>query len=171
MPQTQEEDKFEDVNIDDPKPLPQKKRGIFARMLDSDDHTDANGRPPSSQEKTGVWNTLTGRKRGQSGQGSELGAIPKREATPKPEIIRPEVVQEVVKPETTKPEVAKPEAAKAETVKPAVAKAEVVKPDNGTDAAKSEPRDTAPLQKQQNGDVAKAPKSENTQAPEIKVDS
>lgn len=85
VPQTQEEDNFEDVSIDDPKPAPQKKRGIFARMLDSDDHTESNGRPTSSQEKSGPWHHLTGRKRGQSGQGSELGAIPKREATPKPE--------------------------------------------------------------------------------------
>lgn len=85
MPQTQEEDKFEDVNIDDPKPQPPKKRGIFARMLDSDDHAEANGRPTSSQEKSGPWHHLTSRKRGQSGQGAELGAIPKREATPKPE--------------------------------------------------------------------------------------
>ncbi|KAF2172272.1 hypothetical protein M409DRAFT_49994 [Zasmidium cellare ATCC 36951] len=153
VPHTQEEDKFEDVNIDDPKPQPQKKRGIFARMLDSDDHTETNGRPQSSQEKTGVWNTITGRKRGQSGQGSELGAIPKREATPKPENVRPEAT---AKPETVKEE------------EPVQVKA--VQPDNGT-VAKPEPKDVPQTKIQQNGDVAKAPKPENTQAPEVKVDS
>jgi len=87
VPQTQEEDKFEDVNIDDPKPAPQKKKGIFARMLDSNDDSESNGRPVSSQEKMEKtpWHHLTSRKRGQSGQGAELGAVPKREATPKPE--------------------------------------------------------------------------------------
>ena len=82
VPQTQEEDKFEDVNIDDPKPQqPQKKRGIFARILDNDDEP----RPASSEGKSGPWHHLTSRKRGQSGQGAELGAVPKRDATPKPE--------------------------------------------------------------------------------------
>ncbi|CAK4032837.1 Hypothetical predicted protein [Lecanosticta acicola] len=81
VPQTQEEDRFEDVNIDDPKPQPQKKRGIFARILDNDDEP----RPASSGDKSGPWHHLTGRKRGQSGQGAELGAVPKREATPRPE--------------------------------------------------------------------------------------
>lgn len=161
VPQTQEEDKFEDVNIDDPKPLPQKKRGIFARMLDSDDHTDSNGRPPSSQEKTGVWNTITGRKRGQSGQGSELGAIPKREATPKPETIRADIV---------KPEVVKPDAAKAQTVVPEEVKAEAAKPVNET-IAKPEAQDATHMKAQQTGEVAKASRAENAQAPEVKVDS
>lgn len=92
VPQTQEEDKFEDVNIDDPKPQPQKKRGIFARMVDGvGDHSN---RPSSSSEnapKSGAWHTLTSRKRGDSGRGAELGAMPKatevprREQTPKPE--------------------------------------------------------------------------------------
>lgn len=93
-PQTQEEevvDKFEDVAIDDPKPPPpQKKRGILARIVDSTggDH-DSGTRPTSSHEsnnKSSAWHHFGGRKRGQSGQGAELGSIvPKREETPKPE--------------------------------------------------------------------------------------
>ena len=81
--ETKEED-FEDVNIEDPKPQP-KKRGIFSRLTDGGDQqsSNADGRPTSSQEK-GSWHAF-GRKRGQSGQGAELGSIPKREETPKPE--------------------------------------------------------------------------------------
>jgi hypothetical protein len=85
VPQTQEEDRFEDVNIDDPKPTPIKKRGLFARMVDSVDHSDTTNRPTSSHDKGMPWHHLTNRKRGQSGQGAELGSIPKRESTPKPE--------------------------------------------------------------------------------------
>ena len=79
------DDGFEEIKLDDSKP---KKRGIFARMLDSNDDNETNGRPTSSHEKTektGPWHHLTGRKRGQSGQGAELGAVPKRDMTPKPE--------------------------------------------------------------------------------------
>lgn len=85
VPHTQEEDRFEDVNIDDPKPQPQKKRGLFARMVDSVDHSDTTSRPASSNDKGMPWHHLTNRKRGQSGQGAELGSMPKRESTPKPE--------------------------------------------------------------------------------------
>lgn len=126
-------------------------------MLDSDDHTDTNGRPQSSQEKTGVWNTITGRKRGQSGQGSELGAIPKREATPKPETTRQEPIS-------------KPETVKEQAVKPEVVKSEAAKPD-AVAAPEEQDKNKAESHVQQNGEVAKAPKPESTQAPEIKVDS
>ena len=83
--QTQEEtpaEGFEDVDIAD-KPAPQqhKKRGLFSRITDSGDHAE---RPTSADGKSG-WRSFAGRKRGQSGQGSELGSIPKRETTPKPE--------------------------------------------------------------------------------------
>ncbi|KAF2770949.1 hypothetical protein EJ03DRAFT_51069 [Teratosphaeria nubilosa] len=83
--QTQEEtDTFEDVDIMD-KPvvsLPQKKRGLFARLTDSGDQPQ---RPNSSDGKTS-WHHFGGRKRGQSGQGAELGNMPvRRETTPKPE--------------------------------------------------------------------------------------
>lgn len=118
-------------------------------MLDSDDHTEASGRPQSGQEKTGVWNTITGRKRGQSGQGSELGAIPKRETTPKPSPLQAETP------------------AKLETVQPEVAKSEAVQPEA---TAKPEVQDKAQPKAQQNGEVANAPKAENTQAPEVRIE-
>ncbi|EMD01193.1 hypothetical protein BAUCODRAFT_29635 [Baudoinia panamericana UAMH 10762] len=85
---------FEDVDIADKPLVPaqHKKRGLFARITDSGGDHHAGDRPGSqdgaSMSKTGgVWNHLTGRKRGQSGQGAELGAMapPKRETTPKPE--------------------------------------------------------------------------------------
>lgn len=92
VPQTQEEDKFEDVDIDDPKPQPQKKRGIFARMVDGvGDHSNRPNGSFENPPRSGAWHTLTGRKRGDSGRGAELGAMPKatevarREQTPEPE--------------------------------------------------------------------------------------
>lgn len=88
VPQTQEEDRFEDINIDDPKPVqPPKKRGILSRIVDGGDHSDhaAAARPTSSQENKSAWHHFGGRKRGQSGQGAELGSIPNRDDTPKPE--------------------------------------------------------------------------------------
>ena len=73
---------LEEIALDDPKPA--KKRGMFSRMLDSD-HAD---RPASGGQKDGAvkssWHHFGGRKRGQSGQGAELGDIPKREETPRP---------------------------------------------------------------------------------------
>lgn len=76
---------MEDVSLEDPKPQPQKKRGMFSRML-PDSSSDAHHERPASSD--GVkWHHFGGRKRGQSGQGSELGSIPtvKTEETPKPE--------------------------------------------------------------------------------------
>ena len=93
MPGTQQEeeaDALEDIALDDPKPQP-KKRGMFSRMLDSESHAE---RPGSQSHKDGAvrssWHHFGGRKRGQSGQGAELGDIPKvgdiprREETPRP---------------------------------------------------------------------------------------
>lgn len=73
-PPTQEED-FEDVGLDDgPKP---KKKGFFSRMTDSSDNaTGPDGRPTSSHHSF----HFTGRKRGQSGQGAELGSFNKSDA-------------------------------------------------------------------------------------------
>ncbi|KAK3068210.1 hypothetical protein LTR53_014411 [Teratosphaeriaceae sp. CCFEE 6253] len=85
--QTQEEPSqtgFEDVDIADRPVVPQpKKRGLFSRIADYGDHAER----PVSQEgnKEKAWHHFGARKRGQSGQGAELGAIPKRETTPKPE--------------------------------------------------------------------------------------
>ena len=71
--------------MDDPKPQPQKKRGMFSRMLDSESHSE---RPGSHGQKDGApkssWHHFGGRKRGQSGSGAELGDIPRREETPRP---------------------------------------------------------------------------------------
>lgn len=87
VPGTQKEeeaDALEDIALDDPKPQP-KKRGMFSRMLDSESHSE---RPASQGHKDGAvkssWHHFGGRKRGQSGQGAELGDIPKREETPRP---------------------------------------------------------------------------------------
>ncbi|KAK4547486.1 hypothetical protein LTR36_001143 [Oleoguttula mirabilis] len=84
--QTKEEretDNFEDVDIaDKPAPPQPKKRGLFSRItMDSGDHSER----PTSSDGNRSWHHL-GRKRGQSGTGSELGSMaPKRETTPKPE--------------------------------------------------------------------------------------
>lgn len=53
-------------------------------MLDSDSHSE---RPVSQKDNStkSAWHHFGGRKRGQSGQGAELGDIPKREETPRPE--------------------------------------------------------------------------------------
>lgn len=80
---TQEED-FEDVGLEDPKPQ-EKKRGFLSRMVDiGDNKSTTEPRPVSSHSS---WHHITGRKRGQSGQGSELGSMtqPHREETPRPE--------------------------------------------------------------------------------------
>lgn len=68
-----EEERFEDVGLnDEPKP---KKKGFFARFGDSTtDGTSSNdnSRPSSSHHNFHI----PGRKRGQSGQGAELGDMP-----------------------------------------------------------------------------------------------
>jgi len=88
-PRTQEEVAgFEEVDIGEgDKPVPQhppppKKRGLFSRITDGGDRSE---RPSSADGKaSGAWH-LPGRRRGQSGQGSELGTIPpKREGTVQP---------------------------------------------------------------------------------------
>lgn len=63
------EEDFEDVGLnDDPKP---KKRGFLSRFTDGDDSLDS--RPTSSHHGF----HFSGRKRGQSGQGAELGSMDK----------------------------------------------------------------------------------------------
>jgi hypothetical protein len=66
---------FEEVGLTDEKP---KKRGLFARFGDEDkavppSPTQAEARPSSSHHS---WLGFGGRKRGQSGQGAELGSMP-----------------------------------------------------------------------------------------------
>lgn len=87
MPRTQHEEEvepLEEVALDDPKPQPAKKRGMFSRLMDSESHSERPGSQPQEATKSS-WHHFGGRKRGQSGSGAELGAIPKREETPKAE--------------------------------------------------------------------------------------
>jgi len=73
------EEGFEDVGLnDEPKPQPQKKRGLFARFGDNNNHSDdkkQEDRPTSSHHFS-----LTGRKRAESGAGSELKPMPRSNA-------------------------------------------------------------------------------------------
>lgn len=82
VPPMREEEDFEDVGLnDDPKPAqqaPPKKRGFLSRLTDSNSDQATVGAQQDSK-----WH-FGGRKRGQSGQGSELGSMPNREDTPKP---------------------------------------------------------------------------------------
>lgn len=67
-PDPMEEEKFEEVGLnDETKP---KKKGIFARFGDST--SDA---PQSGNKSTSFGFHIPGRKRGQSGGGSELSAM------------------------------------------------------------------------------------------------
>ena len=86
-PAMREEEGFEHVGLnDDPKPLtqqapPPKKRGFLSRLTDSSNNDQATPGATSGQDSK--WH-FGGRKRGQSGQGAELGSMPIREDTPKP---------------------------------------------------------------------------------------
>jgi len=71
-------DKFEEVGLNDPKP---KHRSIFARFTgtpSTDTHT--NDTPPKPVSSSGMG--FFGRKRGQSGTGSELSSMTKLGARP-----------------------------------------------------------------------------------------
>lgn len=73
-PQPTSEEAFEDVGLDDEaKHQPPKKRGIFARFGDNADAANPGDAPRPSSSHRGFH--LPGRKRGQSGQGAELGNI------------------------------------------------------------------------------------------------
>lgn len=65
-----EEECFEDVGLNDEEAKP-KKKGIFSRFGDFSSDNPASGNPP----KAGLGFHLPGRKRGQSGTGSELGSM------------------------------------------------------------------------------------------------
>jgi len=76
VPDDPADEGFEDVGLNDEKP---KKRGLFMRLGDEQkaappSPTQSDGRPTSSHHG---WLSFPGRKRGHSGQGSELGAIPR----------------------------------------------------------------------------------------------
>jgi hypothetical protein len=70
-PPPTEEEKFEDVGLADETEAKPKKKGIFARFGDSDN----TQHPPSTKSSTPFGFHIPGRKRGQSGAGSELGAM------------------------------------------------------------------------------------------------
>jgi hypothetical protein len=72
-PQPTDEEAFEDVGLNDEAKQPPKKRGIFSRFGDNSETmaTSDTSRPSSSHRGF----HLPGRKRGQSGQGAELGNI------------------------------------------------------------------------------------------------
>ncbi|KAL8809685.1 MAG: hypothetical protein Q9200_003201 [Gallowayella weberi] len=78
-PQPTDEETFEDVGLsDEAKQQPPKKRGIFARFGDNSDITaSGDGSRPNSSHR-GFH--LPGRKRGQSGQGAELGNMDRPQA-------------------------------------------------------------------------------------------
>ncbi|KAF2842558.1 hypothetical protein M501DRAFT_927962 [Patellaria atrata CBS 101060] len=80
-PETTTEEGFEDVGLNDEvKP---KKRSLFSRFGDSNnDHSHSESRPSSSHHGF----HFTGRKRGQSGTGSELRPMPKNETKQSPEV-------------------------------------------------------------------------------------
>jgi len=68
------EEGFEEVGLnDEPKPQPQKKRGIFSRFGDNSHANDKQEERPSSSHHF----SLTGRKRAESGAGSELKPMPR----------------------------------------------------------------------------------------------
>lgn len=75
-PQPTDEEDFEDIGLnDDAKHQPPKKRSLFARFGDNSEASSSasgdNPRPTSSHKGF----HFPGRKRGQSGQGAELGNI------------------------------------------------------------------------------------------------
>lgn len=70
-PEAMEEECFEDVGLEDEaKP---KKKGFLSRFGDFSSETQADSSPKVSSSHLGF--RLPGRKRGQSGTGSELGAM------------------------------------------------------------------------------------------------
>jgi hypothetical protein len=67
------EEGFEDVGLnDEPKPQP-KKRSIFSRFGDNNHANDKTDERPTSSHHF----SLTGRKRAESGAGSELKPMPR----------------------------------------------------------------------------------------------
>lgn len=75
-PQPTDEEAFEDVGLND-EAKPPKKRGLFSRFGDNSENPASSeaSRPSSSHRAFHI----PGRKRGQSGQGAELGNIDRPE--------------------------------------------------------------------------------------------
>ena len=74
-PEPTDEETFEDVGLNDEKKEPPKKKSIFARFGDNNEQPTSSDPPRPSSSHRGFH--LPGRKRGQSGQGAELGTIDK----------------------------------------------------------------------------------------------
>jgi len=66
------EERFEDVGLhDEPKPQPQKKRGLFSRFGDNN-NGNAEDKKTEDRPSSSHHFSLTGRKRAESGAGAEL---------------------------------------------------------------------------------------------------
>ncbi|KAB5580980.1 hypothetical protein GE09DRAFT_459157 [Coniochaeta sp. 2T2.1] len=84
VPATAEESNFEDVGLNDENKQPQHKKRSFFSKFGGDDETPAataggvNGTQQTTPHAGGIASRLLGggRKRGQSGQGAELGVMP-----------------------------------------------------------------------------------------------
>ncbi|KAK5990596.1 hypothetical protein PT974_08865 [Cladobotryum mycophilum] len=68
-----DQEAFEDVGLDDHKQQP-RKRGFFAKLTDSQDKEKDKDKDSAPQTNVSRF-LIPGRKRGQSGQGAELGNI------------------------------------------------------------------------------------------------
>lgn len=79
QPPTAEEG-FEDVGLDDHKQQPLRKRGFFSKFSETQDK-DFASQPSMSR-------FLPGRKRGQSGQGAELGNMDQPRASSEAQEMR-----------------------------------------------------------------------------------
>ncbi|KAL9023663.1 MAG: hypothetical protein Q9180_008153, partial [Flavoplaca navasiana] len=82
-PQPTDEEAFEDVGLnDEAKQPPPKKKSIFARFGDNSEIALSGDTSRPSSSHRGFH--LPGRKRGQSGQGAELGNIDR----PQPPVMK-----------------------------------------------------------------------------------
>lgn len=77
-PETTDEERFEEVGLsDESTKAPQKKKGIFSRFGDNTSDVPALSGDAARPNSSHRGFHLPGRKRGQSGQGAELGNIEK----------------------------------------------------------------------------------------------
>jgi hypothetical protein len=79
QPPTAEEG-FEDVGLNDENKPTSKREGLFSRFGKQQENRAAS---PATTSRF----SLTGRKRGQSGQGAELGAIPRPDTATSKEVL------------------------------------------------------------------------------------
>jgi len=93
-PETQPEDRFEDIGLDDAINKPKAKKGFFSRFSDAPAETSGSTAPIEVNKPAGGHYTSSffNRKRGQSGQGAELGNMPVK-VTPAPTATAAEEVK------------------------------------------------------------------------------